>query len=47
MNVNNVFIELFLKKMIYMKSSLNVKLFSNQVFFIRRNLYDLKQVVKI
>ena len=42
MNVNNVFIESFLKKMIYMKSSSNVKLFSNQTFFIRRNLYDLK-----
>ena len=45
-NVNNVFIESFLKKMIYIKSSLNVKLFLNQVFLIRRNLYDLKQIIK-
>ena len=28
-NVNNVFIELFLKKMIYIKSSLNIKLYLN------------------
>ena len=41
-NVNNAFIESFLKKMIYMKSSSNVKLSSNQALFIRRNLYDLK-----
>ena len=41
-NVNNVFIKSFLKKMIYMKSSSNVKLFSNQVLFIRRSFYDLK-----
>ena len=46
MNVNNVFIELFLKKMIYMKSSSDVKLSSNQILFIYRNFYDLKQIVK-
>ena len=46
MNVNNVFIKLFLKKVIYMKSLSNVKLSSDQALFIRRNFYDLKQVVK-
>ena len=46
MNVNNAFIESFLKKMIYMKLSSDVKLFSNQNLFIRRNLYDLKQIVR-
>ena len=35
MNVNNAFTELFLKKMIYMKSSPDVKLFSDQALFIR------------
>ena len=34
-NVNNVFIKSFLKEMIYMKSLSDVKLFSNQAFFIR------------
>ena len=46
MNVNNAFIESFLKKMIYMKSSSNVKLLLNQVLLIRRSLYDLKQTVR-
>ena len=46
MNVNNVFIELFLKEVIYMKLSSDVKLFSNQVLFICWNLYNLKQIVK-
>ena len=46
MNINNVVIKSFLKKIIYMKSSSDVKLFSNQVLFICRSFYDLKQVVK-
>ena len=48
MNVNNAFIESFLKKVIYMrkKSSLDVKLFSDGGFLIHRNLYDLKQSVR-
>ena len=46
MNINNVFIESFLKKIIYMKSSSDVKLFSDQALSIRRSLYDLKQAVR-
>ena len=42
MNVNNVFIEFFFKKIIYMKFSLEINLFSRQMFLIRRNLYELK-----
>ena len=46
MNVNNAFIESFLKKIIYTKSLSDIKLFSNQTLFIRRSLYNLKQVVR-
>ena len=46
MKVNNAFIELFLKKIIYIKLSSNVKLFSNQTLLICRNFCDLKQAVK-
>ena len=46
MNVNNISIESFLKKIIYIKSLSNVKLFSDQTFLIRRSFYDLKQTVK-
>ena len=46
MNVNNVFTESFLKKIIYMKFSSNVDLFFEQAFLIRRNLYELKQTIR-
>ena len=46
MNVNNAFTESFLKKIIYMKSSSDVDLFSEQALLIRRNLYELKQATK-
>ena len=45
-NINNVFIESFLKEIIYMKFSLEINLFSRQVLLIRRNLYELKQTIK-
>ena len=45
-NINNAFINFFLKKIIYMKSSSNVNLSSNQALLIRRNLYDLKQTAR-
>ena len=45
-NVNNVFIESFLKKIIYMKLSSDVKLSLDQTLFICRNLYNLKQAVR-
>ena len=45
-NVNNVFIEFFLKKMIYIKFSFEINLFSKQMLLIRRNLYELKQTIK-
>ena len=46
MNVNNVFTESFLKKIIHMKFSSNVDLFFEQTLLIRRNLYELKQTIK-
>ena len=45
-NVNNVFIEFFLKKTIYMFSSSSVKVASERVLRILRSLYDLKQVAR-
>ena len=45
-NVNNVFIEFFLKKTIYMSSSSSVKVVSERVLRILRSLYDLKQVAR-
>ena len=44
--MNNVFIESFFKKKIYMKSSSNVDITSNQMLLIKRSLYKLKQIVK-
>ena len=46
MNVNNAFTESFLKKIIYMKFSSNVDLFSEQALLIRRSLYELKQTTR-
>ena len=46
MNVNNAFTKSFLKKIIYMKSSSNVDLLSEQALLIRRNLYELKQAIR-
>ena len=46
MNVNNAFTEFFLKKIIYMTSSLNVEVASNCVLHIMWSLYRLKQVTK-
>ena len=46
MNVNNAFTKSFLKKIIYMKSSSDVDLFSEQILLIRRNLYELKQTIR-
>ena len=45
-NVNNIFIEFFLKKTIYMSSSSSVKVVSERVLRILRSLYDLKQVAR-
>ncbi len=45
-NINNVFTESFLKKTIYITSSLKVITTSNCILCILHNLYDLKQAVK-
>ena len=45
-NVNNAFIESFLKEKFYMKFSSRVNLRLDETFLIRRNLYDLKQAIK-
>ena len=46
MNVNNAFTESFLKKIIYMKSSSDVDLSSEQTLLVRRSLYELKQATR-
>jgi len=45
-NVNNVFIESFLKKTIYITSFLKVIITFNYILFILCSLYDLKQAVR-
>ncbi len=45
-NVNNIFTELFLKKIIYITSSLKITITSNCTLYILYNLYDLKQAVR-
>ena len=45
-NVNNAFIESFLKEVIYMTSSPGVELPLGQALLIRRSLYELKQAVR-
>ncbi len=42
-NVNNVFTESFLKEIIYMFSSSEMKVKSDCVLKVLRSLYDLKQ----
>ena len=46
MNVNNVFTESFFKKKIYMKAFFEIILASNEIFQIRRSLYELKQTAR-
>ena len=45
-DVNNAFIESFLKEKIYMKSSSKVDLRFGETLLIRRSLYDLKQAIR-
>ena len=45
-DVNNAFTKSFLKKVIYMKSSLDVDLRLEQTLLIRRSLYELKQATR-
>ncbi len=45
-NVNNIFTESFLKKTIYITSSLKVITIFNCVLCILHSLYDLKQAVR-
>ena len=45
-DVNNAFTESFLKKKIYMQPSSGVDIASDQVLFIKRNLYELKQTAR-
>jgi len=45
-NVNNVFIKSFLKKTIYIISSLRVTTISDYILCILCSLYDLKQAVR-
>ena len=45
-NVNNIFTESFLKKTIYITSSLKVTTIFNYVLHILCSLYDLKQAVR-
>ncbi len=45
-NVNNVFTESFLKKIIYITLSLKIIIISNYILHILKSLYDLKQAVK-
>ena len=41
-NVNNVFIESFLKEEIYMQALFELRLKTERVLLLRRNLYNLK-----
>ena len=45
-DVNNVFTEFFLKKIIYMTSSSGVDVTSDQILHILCSLYDLKQITR-
>jgi len=45
-NVNNVFTKSFLKKIIYITSSLKVTTISNCILHILHSLYNLKQAIK-
>ena len=45
-NVNNVFIESFLKEKIYMQASFELRLKTERVLLLRRSLYDLKQFAR-
>ena len=45
-NVNNVFIELSLKKEIYMQASFELKLKTERILLLRRSLYNLKQFAR-
>lgn len=45
-DINNAFIELFLKEKIYIKSSPNVNISFGQVLLIKQSLYGLKQTAK-
>ena len=46
MNVNNVFTEFFLKKIIYIISSSNIEITSDCALCIIQSLYELKQVIR-
>jgi len=45
-NINNVFIESFLKKTIYITLSFKVITISNYILHILHSLYDLKQAIR-
>ena len=45
-NINNIFIKLFLKKTIYITSSSKVTTIFNHTLYILCSLYDLKQAVR-
>ena len=45
-DVNNAFTEFFLKKIIYMTSSSDVDVTSDQILHILCSLYDLKQITR-
>ncbi len=45
-NVNNIFTESFLKKTIYITSSLKVITIFNYILHILCSLYDLKQAIR-
>jgi len=45
-NVNNIFTESFLKKTIYITSSLKVITIFNYILYILCSLYDLKQAIR-
>ena len=45
-DVNNVFIEFFLKKTIYMIASFELKISFNKILRVLRLLYELKQVAR-
>ena len=46
MNINNAFIEFLLNEIIYMNSSFDINLISEQALLIRRSFYELKQTIK-
>ena len=46
MNVNNVFTKSFFKKKIYIKIFFEIIFVLNEIFQIRRNFYELKQIIK-